>query len=223
MITDIFERRYAAVQIRSRYCEEDRRFFTQAASMITDLMWLGQKSDTVSATSEQNLKEVHDVLAIELGKEFLSDRYWFQSIVQNGNTNRTAHQNSYAVICKNFLKAFPEDLEDSESWIKERISFVELAFQRRMNQIKTINLQLPVLLSMPMIVRNTRKLSEVIVTNSRNIAIQADNDRINASFLKLVNDLNERLRLSRHKLVFHNGLIQLAHDENTDRQVAKPF
>ena len=110
MITDIFARRYADVPLRSQYFEEDRRFMNQAAVMLMDPLWTGHKTDKVSDIAEAGLKSSHDILALELGREYLSDRYWFQKYTFNGNTNTQAHTYSYANICKNFLIKMPDDV-----------------------------------------------------------------------------------------------------------------
>ena len=96
MITDIFSRRYKDVVIRSQYFEEDRRFMNQAAVMVLDPLWMGQESDKPSDYTEQSLKPVHDALAMELGRESLSDRWWFSKRTWNGNTT----------ACRRFAETF---------------------------------------------------------------------------------------------------------------------
>jgi AbiJ N-terminal domain 4 len=224
VITDIFARRYTTTELRAQYFEEDRRFFTQAAAMVTDLMWLGRKSDNTSDATELNLKEVHDLLALELGREFLSDRWWFRTYTFNGNTSETPHTNSYAAICKTFLTKIPQDMAQSDTWVKERLSFVELAYQRRLAQVAEINRNLPLALARVRANNSGQQFMRTLaVPGSQVEAVQANNDRINAAFAELVRDLNERLRLAKYGLVFHNGLIQVVSDEQTNEQVAKPF
>ena len=68
MITDIFARRYAAVPLRSTYFQEDARFMVQAAVMIGNPLWVGRSGDETSELTETGLREVHDTIALELGR-----------------------------------------------------------------------------------------------------------------------------------------------------------
>jgi len=95
MITDIFSCRYEGVALRDQYVEEDRRFMNQAVVMIMNPLW-GQGGDKPSDFTETNLKDVHDVLALELGVQFLADRYWFGERTWNGNTIPQTHTYTYA-------------------------------------------------------------------------------------------------------------------------------
>jgi hypothetical protein len=224
VITDIFARRYANVPLRTQYFEEDRRFMNQAAAMLIYLLWTGYKTDKITDAAEACLKASHDILALELGLEYLSDRWWFQTHTYNGYTNNQAHTNSYAVICKNFLTKIPDNFEKGDAWIKDRLSLVEIAFRMRAQQVAIANAELPKAIAAAELEDN-RVLPRpgLRVPGRRADGIRAMNARINAAFDELVRDLNERLRLARYKLTYHNGLIQLYEDETVNAAVAKPF
>lgn len=224
MITDIFSRRYEKTILRDQYYLEDRRLFNQMAAMTTDILWNGSKSDTISDFSEQNLKEVHDILALEIGQEFLSNRWWFHTSTYNGNTVQTSHKNSYASICKSFLTAEPKDVSQGDIWVKERLSFVELAFQRRFLQITDMNRNLPAELARAQSDDSAQQLMRALrIPGSQVAGVQARVERLTAAFEALVRDLSERFRLAKYDLAFHNGLIQFVSDDQTHTQVEKPF
>lgn len=224
MITDIFARRYANVQLREQYYEEDRRLMNQVASIIMNPLWDGQQGDQVSENSEANLKAIHDVLALELGREYLSDRWWFRTYKFNGNENTQSYAYPYSAICKNFLTKIPDDLSKGDGWIKDRLSLVELAFTRRAQQIAAANRDLPATIAKAQLAEKVvPQRITMRVPGSRVDGLRAINARINEAFDELVRDLNGRLRLALYKLTYHNGLIQLYEDETVNAEVAKPF
>jgi len=225
MITDIFARRYADIQIRSQYCQDDLRFMTQASKMLMDPLWLGHASNKVSDTTEANLKGVHDTLAMELGRDFLSDRFWFHKYTMNGNEFSNAHTNSYASICKTFLIRVPSDLSQSDVWVKERLSLVELAFRMRALQIQQANAALPAIIAAADAEDSKPRPygRGIRIPGQRSDGLRASNHRMNAAFEEQVSDLNERMRLALYKLTYHNGFIQLGEDGAIDAQIAKPF
>ncbi len=224
MITDIFARRYAKTRLRTQYFEEDRRFMNQAAVMVMDPLWLGSASDSPSETTEKHIKEVHDIIALEVGRDFLSDKYWVETTSLNGKPYRSVHTNSYAMICKTYLTKIPQDFKQGDDWVKERLSFIEVAFQKRQTQIHEANRTLPEAMAKARSRDVLEQLGRALdIPGLRVDGIQANNTRINNAFVELVRDLNERLRLASYGLAFHNGLIQVVEDEQTNNQVGKPF
>jgi hypothetical protein len=224
MITDIFARRYSGMQIRTQYFEEDRRLSNQAAVMIMDPLWLGRSSDNASDPTEKNLKLVHDAMALEVGREYLSDRFFLSKYTWNGNEYNNSYTNSYATICKNYLINIPQDMAQGDVWMKERLSLVELAFQKRWKQIQVANRELPNAILRAQSNDKLQELSRALKIPGYQVdGIREENVRINTAFEELVRDFNERLRLALYKLTFHNGLLQLSEDENINLFVSAPF
>ncbi len=224
MITDIFARRYSGLQIRTQYFEEDRRFMNQAAVMIMDPLWQGRTSDTPSTYTEENLKSVHDAMALEVGREYLSDRFLFYKNTWNGNEYNNTHTNTFAVICKNYLIKIPPDMLQGDIWVKERLALVELAFQRRWHQIQAVNQELPRAILKAQENDRLQKLAHSLKLPGLQVdGIKARNTQINDAFEELVRDLNERLRLANYKLTFYNGLLQFSEDEAINNQISKHF
>lgn len=224
MITDIFSRRYQNILIRPQYFEEDRRFMNQAAVMVMDPLWMGQASDTPSDFTEKSLKQVHDALALELGRDWLSDRWWFSKQTWNGNATTQTHTYIISAICKNFLVKRPDDLMVADSFMKDRLSFIELAFQYRLRAIQQANLELPMRIAEAERADAERHTGPGIrLPGKRADGVRAFNARMNGVFSSLTDELNERLKLANYPLNFHNGLLQLAADDTIAAQVAKPF
>ncbi|MFN7178412.1 AbiJ-NTD4 domain-containing protein [Hyphomonas sp.] len=216
MITDIFARRYEHVPVRTGYGQDDARLMLQASEMIHDRLWLGYKPEKTSEVAERCIKEVHDALALELGRQYLSDRFWVQTTVRNGDTYRRAHTNTYAKICKKFLELVPPDTKNADQHIKERVSFVELAFRQRMVQIETENLHLREI---------EQRDAQVVLAaaNYRIDSLRTQNLRMNENFKLICDELNERMRMAGYPLTYHNGMIQFATDTRITAQIEQPF
>lgn len=223
MITDIFARRYESVTLRPQYFQEDQRFMVQAAAMIKEPLWLGYKTETPSDKVEAALKGVHDVLAFELGVDALSDRWFTNTSLWQGNESRQNHKYTYANICKNFLVKLPPDPLQGDVWVKERLSLVELAFRTRGAAVREANQNLEANIEKAKVQPAFIGRGRIKVPGSPVDAVKAINVGMNLAFDGLVSDLNERLRLAGYALTYHNGFIQRADDEVTSEQVAKPF
>lgn len=222
MITDIFARRYEEVELRTQYFQEDSRFLNQAVSMVGNSLWSGFEADKITDATEAGLKSVHDALALELGRQTLSDQWWWRTHTWNGNTTRTPHKNSYAVMVKNFLIRVPEDVTQGDIWVKERLSLIELAFRYRAALVQLENDALPKKL-VEAEARDRRPGSGLRVPGRAVDGVRAMNERMNAAFDSAVSELNERMRLAKYKLHYHNGFIQLSDDELIDAEIGKPF
>tara|TARA_R110000751_G_scaffold71441_9_gene144876 strand:- start:1994 stop:3055 length:1062 start_codon:yes stop_codon:yes gene_type:complete len=224
MITEIFARRYASVELRTQYFQEDRMHCSQLWTMLSSgLLWDAYLNETISNKAEAAFKAVHDVLALELGVEYLSDRWWFRTIEHNGNKNTQAHTNSYSIICKNFLTKQPTGVAEGDSWMKERLSLIELAFAMREQQVAVANSELPDAIAKAEIEQKTKPARGFRLPGTRADSLRAINMRLNDSFNGLVGDLNERFRLAHYRLTYHNRLIQLSDDAFVSTHIEQPF
>lgn len=223
MITDIFARRYEKVQLRTQYFAEDQRFMTQAVSLVGNGLWTdAPPSDEIADATEVGLKSVHDVIALELGRDTLSDLWWWSTHTWNGNTTRTAHKNTYFKIVTVFLKKIPDDPMKGDTWVKERLSLIELAYRYRATQVAFANQKFPKKLAEAE-AADQRPPSRLRLPGNSADATRALNQRMNDAFAAAVSDLNERMRLAGYKFHYHNGFIQLSDDALTDVQISKPF
>lgn len=230
MLTDIFSRRYSDVQLRAAWYEEDRAFMVQAASMLKNLLWEGLPADKVPATTEASFKYIHDLVTLELGHEFLSDRYWFHRYQMNGNQMSTAYTHDYTTICKNFLvRPFPEGAS-ADRFIKDRLSLVEQGFRYMSNKVRLANegLALEIAKAKATDAKRGERMSGMGFQSLSGEAtseefVRNNNQYLNQKLHAAVQELNERLRIAQYRLNYHNGFIQFADDALTTDQVQKPF
>jgi hypothetical protein len=223
MITDIFARRYANVELKPQYYREDNMLCNQAWKMISSgLLWDSYVTEKVSDKAEADFKTVHDILSLELGIEYLSDRWWFNTYKLNGHEHRNANAYTYAMMCKNFFMKIPDDVK-GDAWMKQRLSLIELAFAMRGRQVAAANAELPNAIAKAEFEQNKPAGRGLRLPGSRADGVRAMNARLNESFNGLIADLNERLRLAFYRLTYHNGLIQLSDDALVGAQIAQPF
>jgi len=217
MLTDIFADRYTNRAIWSAYTEVEKKLLMQCYRLVEDIFpyWSGDGKALEGA--KKNWKSIHDRLSRELGLSELGPlAYYYQS---NGQT--VSGWNTLDQVCKGFVTAdYPGGSADR--FIKERLSFVELAFRLRGDEIDEINAELPVKTA-------AAELQRAMTAHSKGFRGSAAeqvaryNKSLNDNFRQSVNELNERLRRAGAKLNYHNGFIQIASDELVEAQIEKPF
>lgn len=125
--------------------------------------------------------------------------------------------------CEKFVKSdCSSDHQDPDRFIKERISFIELAMRWRYEEIENINENLPKAI-LDAKLRDARPKRGMTVPGSAVDGVKAWNKTQNESYSLLVEEVNERFRRARASLTLHNGFIQVSTDEAIEKNVAKPF
>ncbi len=224
-ITDVFFRRYKDVRIAEAVGSDEQVFFHQANKLMGDMLWLGKSepSDDMTDPSVRNLKIVHDKLAIETGVDYLSPKYYFYK-ERNGAQNSLKHKPN--MIVANFMKEqFDATKNDADFYVKLRLSFVELAFRIRGEQVRKAQADFPLKLA--------KARSSEEAADSRPGALRVPGSLVNSTtaahkkivygYANLVEELNQRLRIAGFNLVYSNGLLHFAGDELMEANVAKPF
>jgi hypothetical protein len=127
-------------------------------------------------------------------------------------------------VCKDFVCAEYTGAVPPDRFMKERISFVELAFRLREEELAALNQELPAQLAAAKRREDSiRSATGRRLPGSRADALKARNDSLNARFRQNVDELNERFRRAGAPLNYHNGFIQVAADELVEQQVEQPF
>lgn len=219
MLTDIFAYRYLEHPIWQSYTETEQRLLNQALGIVQEIF------PSESESQKAKWKSLHDQLARELGVDELSKRYYSYS-QKNGLGQELPVQGffSWEFVSEQFVKApFPSDYPDPDRFVKERLSFIELAFRLRDNEIATLNAKLPAA------ILEAKRRDAAIPPRSLRLpgsavdGVKAWNESQNSLFTTQVDELNERFRRARAPLTYHNGFIQVSADEVIEKQIAKPF
>jgi len=158
--------------------------------------------------------EIHDKLCREFGVEALSAKLY--------SVYGTTVEYTMDRVCKNWVLADYDGSKPADRFMKERISFIELAFREREEEIKIINAGLPKRLAEAASM-DARRVVHTGVPNLMTEAEKAQNEALNSGFRAAVQELNERIRRSGCKLHYHNGFIQQSTDELASKQIEEPF
>jgi hypothetical protein len=117
MLTDIFANRYKR-DLWTHFEERDRKFLTQTFRIIEEELFPG-----ANVKSKAALTLIHDKLATELGQTELSPKTYVYNYSEVG-------LHPIDVVCRNFVCQKYEG-SFADKWMKERLSFIELAFRER--------------------------------------------------------------------------------------------
>lgn len=198
----------------------------QAFGLVKEIFpyWNSEgKEDEVQKTK---WKRLHDRLAHELGVDELSKRY-YSYMTKNafGGETPVSGFSSWDHVCGSFVKApYLLDHGDADRFIKERLSFIELAFRLRGEEILSANASLPTVLleASKRDADLARRVGRLVPGRSVD-GVRAFNTALNETLASQVSELNERFRRARAPLTYHNGFIQVATDNFIEKNIAKPF
>jgi hypothetical protein len=223
MLTDIFAYRYLNRPIWSQYTERERRLLNQAFGIVKDaLPYYNSEGKEIDA-NKAKWKTLHDRLARELGVKELSQRYYaYTQKNALGQDVPVSGWFSWEHICEQFITAKFTGYTDADRFIKERLSFVELAMRFRGEEIAQVNAQLPQAIADARL-RDASPRRGLRLPGNAVEGVKAGTATMNASFQSLVVELNERFRRAEAPLTYHNGFVQVALDERIEQHVAKPF
>ncbi|WP_198404449.1 AbiJ-NTD4 domain-containing protein [Serratia sp. BW106] len=222
MLNDIFTRRYLSRNFWDSYGKDEARLLTQSYKIIHEQLipyWVDGKEDNVAKVK---WKSIHDMLCMELGLEELSPRYYSYQTNVMGSMRTNSGFWTYDKVCKDFLLKSYDSSTSPDEFIKNRISFIELAFRLREKEVNITNAELPkrILLAKSSALRFR---SSMTVQGDLADGMRKANDIINEKFKSCVDELNVRFSQAGVNLNYHNGFIQISSDELTEMVIEKPF
>lgn len=222
MLTDIFAYRYLEQPIWAQYTETEKRLLNQAFGIIKDALPYYTSHGKENEQNKEKWKVLHDRLAREIGVNELSTRYY--SYTQKNALGQECPVSGWfpwVDVCDRFVNARYTGQCDADRFIKERISFVELALRLRGEEVTLANSQLDAALAQA--AHDAAPRQGLRVPGSIVDEVKAWNATMNSVFEGQIAELNERFRRAKAPLTYHNGFIQLAMDQQIERHIAKPF
>ena len=225
MLTDIFAERYATTPIWREFGDKESRLLVQAFRIVSEQLcrYFGEdgKEDPVA---KAQWKSMHDRLSMELGLHQLSPLGYWAKTTLAGNPHQYWQTLGWNYVCQNFVCSPFDGGTHPDKFVKERLSFIEIAFRDKEQQIAFANAALPEAIA-KVKARDSLPAPRGVIRGPGDYStfLQASNDKLNASFKDSVNELNERLRRAGVKLNYHNGFIQIAEDGLIEAQVETPF
>lgn len=223
MLTDVFFRRYANRLMFESVGQSESALFVQAYRIVNEQIW---KYFDYSQKVDENVKmvwtDIHDRLAMEIGVKELSPRHYSYQTQYMGKPHTTSGLYNMNLVVEQWLNLKFTDGLDPDMFVKCRLSFVELAFRKREEQVAQANSELPRQLIMAKI-HDNKPRGSMTIPGSRAGGIRAINERLNSTFDNNVIELNERFKQAGMPLHYHNGYLQITQDALLQENVEQPF
>lgn len=221
MLTDIFAYRYLETPIWNTFDENSRRLLVQGFRIVSEQVFRYYDfNGNASSESKEKWNSLNKQLAMELGLKDLSPTvYGFY----NPQKKWVGGTYSELSVCENFVCADFDGSVSADQFIKERLSFIEIAFRLRDAEIDAINANLPKALREASIQTKQVPTRGIRIPGDRVEAVLARNKTLNDQFEASCNELNQRFKQGRMKLHYHNGFIQIAEDALTTEEIEQPF
>ncbi|MEO1119098.1 MAG: hypothetical protein AAFX75_14555 [Pseudomonadota bacterium] len=221
MLTDIFAFRYADVPIWEEVGKSQSRLIIQAWRIVNENIFPKGHQDKETDSTEAQWKLLHDKLSTELGLQELAKRHDGYHHDYLGQRRWVNFTRTWRMMCEQFVCANYDGSESADDFIKNRLSFVEIAFRER-EQALAIRRARGITSADELI---TKLLGEGEVQKPMSVEARtlARLQEAENSFRAYVDELNTRFRQSRSKLHYHNGYIQVSGDDQITQEIEEPF
>lgn len=224
MLTDIFAYRYLENPIWGNFDENARRLLVQGFRIVAEQLFPYYNADGKEKPEAKAIWDgLNKKLAMELGLKDLSSPTYGYYAQWNGNKHWTSGSWAKIKVCETFVLAEYDGSVPADQFIKERLSFIELAFRHRKEQLSELNASLDRQVQEAELKAKLRPHQGMRLPGNRGDGLRSWNKTQNDMFRASCNELNERFRRSRVKLHYHNGFIQISGDEAVMRQIEQPF
>lgn len=226
MLTDIFARRYADYPIWERYTENEPRLLQQCVCIAKDALPYYDLEGKVRKEQQVKWQSIHARLARELGLRELWQRYFTTTSKGfQGVEFQSTHTNEWVSMCEMYatFQYTPQIHGNIDRYMKERLSLVELVMRERQNEINELNRTLEQRVADAILRSKQLTRGAIRIPGDAETGVRSWTATINEAFAALVTELNVRFQQAGVPLSYHNGFIQVAKDEQIEKQVAKPF
>ena len=235
MLTDIFARRYQNILIWKDFDEAARRLLVQGFRIVSEQLFPYFKNEKVEHGAPELWDGLNKKLAMELGLEDLSPPVSSYPVTMQDNTIYSTYTYPKVTVCKNFVCAEYDRSVPADQFVKERLSFIEIAFRQKGEQITLLNSNLE-----QRITETKQQPHQIKVlgvrggvamsgeerrraSDEREQRIRNSNTEANQAFRAACDELNTRFRQARVNLDYHNGFIQISPDNTVLDQIEHPF
>lgn len=223
MLTDIFADRYANRVLWLAYTETEAKLLIQCFRIVAEQLfpyWVdGKESESAKAC----WVSIHDRLSMELGVHELAPKYYSYQTTVMGKPHTQSGFWTMDKVCKDFVCNPYAGKGTPDRYVKERISFVELAFRLKDEELQAQNASLPERIAQARLRSQQHAMRHIRIPGDIGEGMLAFNASLNTAFRVSVDELNERLRRAGVPLNYHNGFLQIATDARTESEIEKPF
>jgi hypothetical protein len=166
--------------------------------------------------------DLHKRLSIELGLPSLSPLAYSYNTDWMGKSQTVTGTWTMDKVCENWVLRDFDGSEAADSFIKERLSLVEIGFRKRGEDIAAENASLPQQIAENRL-RAARKGAGIRLPGDPAAWLITKNEQTNKIFHAAVEELNTRFTHAHCDLNYHNGFIQRSTDALSVREVEAPF
>ena len=237
MLTDIFAYRYAGVPLWEEVEEETRRLLVQGFRIVSEQLYPYWNSDGKIRLGAPELWDgLNKQLAMELGLKDLSPPTTSYPFTWGGRTTYANHVLPKVAVCENFVCSPYDGSVAADRFVKERLSFIEIAFRKKGQEIEHSNSNLSQdVVKVQLRARDRQRYAAQmpgtrVLNHGAERAIDNEvkrvknaNAEMNRAFQASCAELNARLGQAGVSLNYHNGFIQISQDERLTDEVENPF
>ncbi|GAA0656566.1 AbiJ-NTD4 domain-containing protein [Rheinheimera tangshanensis] len=224
MLTDIFAHRYLENPIWDNFDENARRLLVQGFRIVSEQLFpYYDASGNERSESKALWDGLNKKLAMELGLKDLSSPTYGYYTEWNGNKHWTSGSWPKITVCENFVVAKYDGSVSADQFIKERLSFIEIAFREQEEKLASLNASLDKRIQQEDLAAKVRPNRSLRLPGNHGDGLRAWNKTQNDMFRASCNELNERFRQCKVKLHYHNGFIQISEDEVIACEIEQPF
>lgn len=221
MLTDIFADRYSKRVLWEEYTEVESKLLVQCYRIVAEQVMPYWSDGKETESAKKKWKSVHDRLSMELGLEELAPRYYSYATTMMGRPHTQSGTWTMDKVCKDFVIGEYAGTVSPDRFVKERLSFVELAFRQREEELAARESDSGARAAAALM--RALRSSGPRVPGDPVAADKAFTQSLSRLFQDSVDELNERFRRAGVPLNYHNGFIQIAADSLVEERIEKPF
>lgn len=171
--------------------EKIRRMLVQGHRIISQQICPYWVDGNATKASKAFWQELHDRLSMEIGVVSLSPLVYSYQYPFNGKTFTKTDLWTINKVCENWFMAPLPVKVDANRHVKERLSFIEICFRMRENELRQINTDLEKNI---VVARNRQSPRGIRLPGDIGEGMRAVNEGRNAAFRSAVEELNTRFR-----------------------------
>lgn len=202
---------------------KESALFLQAYRIVNEQIWkyYGWEKK-VDESVKAIWTDIHDRLSMEIGVKELSPKFYSYQTEWNGKPYTNSGWNEMNYVVEQWMNLKFTDNLEPDMFVKRRLSFIELAFRAREEQVAKANAEFPQQLAEAEM-HDKMPARRMTLPGKRSDAVRAINESMNGALAANVQELNERFKQAGMPLHYHNGFIQISRDEQLQEQVEQPF
>ncbi len=220
MLTDVFFRRYADLNLVTFIDERVKTLLFQFRELVMTDLWLASDNQIRNERAiavETAAKRV----AFEIGKKELVPYYEKRPA---GVGRYSTHHRGWETIVKEFVQKSPGPQEAPAQWFAIRISLLEQIIRTYVEFKEEFDASYEDRLSTAELEDAVRQQRHVLFLPHQTApGLRVDKVWSDGRLDHITQELNERFRIARLPLEYHNGIIQKVVDPLVSAQVVGPF